>query len=764
MLISRRAINLAVLASLAVMLIPVALATAAQPPGGLASAPASAASSNAGWREVGSGSASGGGISDDDDDSCGPSIAIAPDGTPYVAWTDRNHFDKHDRDIYARRWNGEDWEKVGTGSASGGGISGDNGCASGPSIAIASDGTPYIAWDNDTEIYIRRWDGSGWQEVGAGSASGGGISNTSSWSVEASLATAPDGTPYVAWADEGSGHYEIYVRRWSGNDWEEVGAGSASGGGISGDSSFSYAPSIAIAPDGTPYVAWTDHAPESGEYQIYIRRWSGSSWEEVGAGSASRGALRVELGDLDDDDITGMSGGWEGCFSLGAPSEVVVALQYKLTQTASYEDDELSQVLVSVDGTLYGSGGSDYVAQIVGDGDGGSDQTTGWQLFEASVGTLPAGSHTLVVGGYNSKKTHNDEMTEVLVDDVLVQTSAPLSDTLGPSAMMYETDAFYRGISVETVLIDANFDAGTDGFSYADDMFRATNQPAYASGERISSGGYSGGGISNTSDLSGSPALAIAPDGTPYVAWEDGPSGESEIYIRRWNGSSWEEVGAGSASGGGISNSPEKATSPSLAIAPGGTPYVAWEDEAIGDAESHVRRWNGNYWEEILAGSASGGGISNTAGWSAAPSLAVAENGTPYVAWSELGLPNQIFVRQGPPTLEVTPTALLFLAEVDAADPTPQHIAVGSIGDVITWTAAVSPTVGWLAITPMSGTTPAMITATVTISGLAVDQYTTQIVVDGGGEVLDSSRIIDVRLIVAEELYRAYLPVILRNH
>jgi len=147
MLTSKRALSLAMTASLVVVLVPVALTTAAQPPGEIASALTSATSSNAGWREVGAGSASGGGISDDDDDSCGPSIAVTPDSTPYVAWTDRNHLDKHDRDIYVRRWNGSDWEEVGAGSASGGGISGDNGYASGPSIAIASDGIPYIAWD-----------------------------------------------------------------------------------------------------------------------------------------------------------------------------------------------------------------------------------------------------------------------------------------------------------------------------------------------------------------------------------------------------------------------------------------------------------------------------------------------------------------------------------------------------------------------------------------------------------------------------------------
>jgi len=75
-----------------------------------------------------------------------------------------------------------------------------------------------------------------------------------------------------------------------------------------------------------------------------------------------------------------------------------------------------------------------------------------------------------------------------------------------------------------------------------------------------------------------------------------------------------------------------------------------------------------------------------------------------------------------------------------------------------------SPAVGWLNVFPITGTAPATITATVTISGLAVNQYTTQIVVDGGDEALDSPRTTDARLIVAEEIHRAYLPVILRDH
>ena len=272
------------------------------------------------------------------------------------------------------------WQEVGLGSASGGGIS-NTGDVFYPSLAIAPDGTPYVAWEDDSsgnsEIYIRAWNGSSWVEVGAGSATDGGISNSIAGSFGASLAIAPDGMPYVAWSDDSSGNGEIYLRRWNGSSWEEVGAGSASGGGISNNAGHSSPPSLAIAPDGIPYVTWHDFS--NVETEIYIRAWNGSSWAEVGAGSAS------------------------------------------------------------------------------------------------------------------------------------------------------------------------------------------------------------GGGISNNDGNSWDPSLAIAPDGTPYVGWYDFSNEDDEIYVRAWNGSSWQEVGTDSASDGGITNSIFASRHPSFAIAPNGTPIIAWQ----------VGNWNG---------------------------------------------------------------------------------------------------------------------------------------------------------------------------
>ena len=145
-----------------------------------------------------------------------------------------------------------------------------------------------------------------------------------------------------------------------------------------------------------------------------------ASGSRVTTGGFTGGALRVLLGGINNTAINGMSGGWRRTFTLSAPATVVLSFRYNLDQGADYESDEVSQVLASVDGLLIGAPPADYVAQVAGNGNGGSAIGTGWQLFEKSLGTLPAGTHTVVLGGYNSRKNSTTERTTILIDDVTI--------------------------------------------------------------------------------------------------------------------------------------------------------------------------------------------------------------------------------------------------------------------------------------------------------------------------------------------------------
>ncbi len=184
------------------------------------------------------------------------------------------------------------------------------------------------------------------------------------------------------------------------------------------------------------------------------------------AGGFDGGGLSVTLGGIDDLDILGMSGGWDAGFVLDTDSAVTLSFRYALHQAQGYEADEFGEVLVAVDGVLYGAGGNDYVIRMAGDGDGNGDSAvgTGWQLFEVDLGTLVAGAHTLSIGGHNNKKTFGDESIEVRIDDVAIVRSE-------------------------------NLGLGETELAYLDDTFRGTSQPTYASGSYDPSGGFDGGGF-----------------------------------------------------------------------------------------------------------------------------------------------------------------------------------------------------------------------------------------------------------------------------
>ncbi|WP_343423582.1 hypothetical protein [Candidatus Amarolinea dominans] len=223
--------------------------------------------------------------------------------------------------------------------------------------------------------------------------------------------------------------------------------------------------------------------------------------------------------------------------------------------------------------------------------------------------------------------------------------------------------------------------------------------------QEIGVGAASGGGISNNSGGSGErpPSLALDASNTPYVAWDDTTPGNLEIYARQFDGTSWIEMGTGSASGGGISNHPARSWAPSLAVSHAGVPYVAWTDDRSGidriyamAFDSAAGTWTGGVatgcggngmlafdpwdrlylvsrdcWNSIwltqfdgdhwtaLGGAANGSPPGSTAG---EQSVAIDSAGTPFVAWVEQGVAtgkstsNGLLQPAGPRWASVRPT------------------------------------------------------------------------------------------------------------
>jgi len=281
---------------------------------------------NGSWVEVGSG------IYTDCDFEFGHDLELDDQGNPVVAWV--HWFDAPFPVIYVKRFDGNIWVEVGAGSAWDLGINAEEaaGCDSGearmPTLAVDRIGHPVVAyhWNgygpgfDNYGVYLRRFDGTEWVEVGSGSASEGGISESQPGS-QISLALDSNDNPTVAWL----GYFPddvLNARRFDGAEWVEVGTGSTSQEGIiEADHEYrtdvfigqadlpvvscssavlrfdgtewielrgGFVPdaplrSLALNSAGSPLAAWEGERNN----KIFLAKYDGKSWVELGTGSAS---------------------------------------------------------------------------------------------------------------------------------------------------------------------------------------------------------------------------------------------------------------------------------------------------------------------------------------------------------------------------------------------------------------------------------------------------------------------------------------------
>ncbi len=210
------------------------------------------------------------------------SLAVARDerDTLWAAW---EVDDGHDSEIYAAQWNGQQWSEAAPVTSR------PEAWDRAPSLAVAADGTPWVAWSSTlrsspekARIYASRWTGDGWSSAEVlpeGDAFGG--CSSCGWATEPALAAAADGTLWLAWVGSDAQESNVFAQRWNGGVWSlprqvSDGEGSAS--------LYDRQPQVAVGKDGRPWIAWagnqagSDGVPIPGDDEIYASRWTGAEW------------------------------------------------------------------------------------------------------------------------------------------------------------------------------------------------------------------------------------------------------------------------------------------------------------------------------------------------------------------------------------------------------------------------------------------------------------------------------------------------------
>jgi len=148
---------------------------------------------------------------------------------------------------------------------------------------------------------------------------------------------------------------------------------------------------------------------------------------------------------------------------LPAGGDLTLAFDYYLAHTNNASADDYLRV------TLVGESFSRVLLEERG---AANDDDAAWATLETSINRFAGQTVHLLVEAADAAGA---SLVEAAIDDVsIVADGAP------------------------TVVVAAGFDDGSEGFAYVDDGFRSSNQPAYAAGAHVASGGNPGGALKVT--------------------------------------------------------------------------------------------------------------------------------------------------------------------------------------------------------------------------------------------------------------------------
>lgn len=182
--------------------------------------------------------------------------------------------------LYVKRWTGTEWQRMGENLMEGSGT-----FTSPNALTLDASGNPVVAFsDANRHVNVQRWDGSSWQHIGSGSLN----QNPERSAYPMSLSADASGNPVLAFTETTNTlrplKTQLYVKRWTGSSWQLIGTGSLN------QNADHYASNASLALDtsGRPVVAWDEGDEEAyNSHSVHVKRWTGTDWELVGGGTVN---------------------------------------------------------------------------------------------------------------------------------------------------------------------------------------------------------------------------------------------------------------------------------------------------------------------------------------------------------------------------------------------------------------------------------------------------------------------------------------------
>ena len=148
-----------------------------------------------------------------------------------------------------------------------------------PQLRLDAAGFPVVAWQEDLagvdNLYLKRWTGQTWAQLG------GSLNHNPRHLAERSaLSLDASGNPVVAWSEErADGLHDVYARRWQNGRWVLLGDPAIRAGAVSGGAD-ALSASVTVSGRGQVLVSWCEKVGEL--YRVRVRTFGGEPASPVG--------------------------------------------------------------------------------------------------------------------------------------------------------------------------------------------------------------------------------------------------------------------------------------------------------------------------------------------------------------------------------------------------------------------------------------------------------------------------------------------------